>query len=101
MEGGHIRWHQAECGGYAVDDGVLLSVGEDSLPVDGVLLATGFESQRPGGSLVDELVESALSVRPPSPEELAKLRRLLDGAGPSKESGKKPSKNAAKNKERR
>jgi len=38
---------------------VSLDVGEDQITLDAVLLATGFESARPGGALVDSLVESA------------------------------------------
>ncbi len=38
--------------------GVALMLEGRTLEVDQVLLATGFESRRPGGSLVDDLVES-------------------------------------------
>ena len=48
--------------------------------------------QRVFDGAIDELVESALSVRQPSPEELAKLRRLLAGAGGSKKTAKTPKK---------
>lgn len=41
-------------------DGVRLFVGGQSLDVDRVLLATGFESGRPGGALVDGLAEEGL-----------------------------------------
>lgn len=43
-----------------LDDGIRLTVGDRSIDVDRVLLATGFESRRPGGALVDGLVDQGL-----------------------------------------
>jgi cation diffusion facilitator CzcD-associated flavoprotein CzcO len=39
-------------------DGIRLALTEQTLTVDSVFLATGFEARRPGGALVDSLVES-------------------------------------------
>jgi hypothetical protein len=40
--------------------GVALRLGDEAIEVDHVVLATGFEAARPGGELVDHLVESGL-----------------------------------------
>jgi pyruvate/2-oxoglutarate dehydrogenase complex dihydrolipoamide dehydrogenase (E3) component len=56
-----LRWHQAGIDSLDSDDGPLtvqLSTGV-VLKVDRVLMATGFTGQRPGGALIDQLVESA------------------------------------------
>lgn len=45
----HAHLHQGQ---------IVLNVADDYFPVDGVLLATGFEGARPGGALVDALVQS-------------------------------------------
>ena len=40
----------------SVDGGAVLQVGDAYLPIDGMLLATGFEPARPGGALVERLI---------------------------------------------
>ena len=55
---GGVRWREGEAHGSLTEDGLLLEVGGERFPCDGVLLATGFDSKRPGGALVDELVET-------------------------------------------
>jgi cation diffusion facilitator CzcD-associated flavoprotein CzcO len=55
MVAGRIHWHDGEV--EEVDDAALVLDGS-RLDVGAVLLATGFESARPGGRLVDELVET-------------------------------------------
>jgi len=40
------------------DDGLLIHKGDTRVKVDAILLATGFESRRPGGALVDDLVQT-------------------------------------------
>jgi len=61
IDKGHVIWHQTGIGDLAPSaDGVTLSTETgDALNVQHVLLATGFEGQRPGGTMVDELVHSA------------------------------------------
>ena len=56
-----IRWHEGEVEQIvAHDDGLEVGfLGHEDLTVDRILLATGFASRRPGGSLVDDLVDSA------------------------------------------
>ena len=56
-----LQWHQGEVTGLAEDSsGYRISLTEgDNLDVDRVLLATGFDAQRPGGRMIDELIESA------------------------------------------
>lgn len=54
LERGRVRLHQGK--DLGLDDGVL-RVDDTRLPVEAVLLATGFEARRPGGPLVDALVE--------------------------------------------
>lgn len=56
---GQLAWYESGVEGLAPDDMTLTLCDGAALAVDRVLLATGFASQRPGGSLVDELVESA------------------------------------------
>jgi pyruvate/2-oxoglutarate dehydrogenase complex dihydrolipoamide dehydrogenase (E3) component len=56
---GRVHWHLAEVRGLRRADEKLrvkLSSGP-SFAVDQVLLATGFQAKRPGGPLIDELVE--------------------------------------------
>lgn len=56
-----LSWHQSEVewvGRRGADLSMLLATGT-RLKVQRVLLATGFTSRRPGGALIDELVESA------------------------------------------
>ena len=52
-----IRLHQGEPT-VAPGPGLVLEVAGARIPTDGVLLATGFEPTRPGGALVDRLVET-------------------------------------------
>ena len=56
-----IHWHEAEVTQVvSKDDCLELMLSENTtLAVDRVLLATGFDSQRPGGSMIDELITSA------------------------------------------
>lgn len=58
LDRGAIRWHQGEVSGEQADGGVEIVAGADRIRADAVLLATGFESRRSGGALVDQLVES-------------------------------------------
>ena len=58
MARGEIRWHHGEVQGAVPGPPTVLTLNKTTLPVDAVLLATGFESQRPGGELVDTLVEN-------------------------------------------
>ncbi|MDA8020922.1 MAG: FAD/NAD(P)-binding protein [Thermoanaerobaculia bacterium] len=55
-----LHWHEGEGEGLDAERGALrlrLS-GSRTLNVDRVVLATGFTSRRPGGSMVDELIAS-------------------------------------------
>lgn len=52
----HLHLHHGEPVPTPTDDGLRLDIGETRIHVDGLLLATGFESRRPGGALVDALV---------------------------------------------
>ena len=56
-----IKWHEGEVNQVVADhDGLKVGLlPGDELIVDRILLATGFASRRPGGSLVDDLVASA------------------------------------------
>jgi len=57
----HILWHDGEVDGLDVQRGgltVRLTTGA-VVEAQRVLLATGFSTQRPGGKMVDQLVESA------------------------------------------
>ncbi len=58
IDQGGLTWLMGEPVAEAHDGGAVLQVDGERVPVDGVLLATGFEGTRPGGALVDELVES-------------------------------------------
>ena len=58
IQNGTILWHQGDVTAKPIDDGAVIQVGESFLPVDGVLLATGFEQGRPGGALLDKLIET-------------------------------------------
>ena len=53
-----VLWHEGEVAAHTGDHGIEVTVGDERITVDGVLLATGFEGQRPGGSLLDRLIES-------------------------------------------
>ena len=58
---GRIEWHQADVAQVVEEKGarrLRLSNGRDVV-VERVLLATGFSSGRPGGAMLDELIESA------------------------------------------
>lgn len=58
---GDIQWHEGEVVDFADRAGrisIRTNAGSD-LTVDRILLATGFASRRPGGSMIDELVRSA------------------------------------------
>jgi len=63
IENGDIRWHQAEVLAKRILHGerirmeLSLSCG-DTIEVDKVLLATGFGTKRPGGKLIQDLVEN-------------------------------------------
>ena len=52
-----LQRHQGQVHGQAVNQGVRLRVNGRRLTVDAVLLATGFVASRPGGALVDRLVQ--------------------------------------------
>ncbi len=56
-----IQWHEEEVKGFETHgSGLKATVGADTvLGVDRILLATGFATRRPGGSMVDDLIESA------------------------------------------
>jgi len=56
-----VRWHEGEVDGVDGEDTTLmlrLSTGT-VLEVQRVLMATGFAGHRPGGALIDQLIESA------------------------------------------
>ena len=56
-----LNWHQGQIDGLDVHDSALtvqLANGQ-ALDVDRMLMATGFTGGRPGGALIDQLVESA------------------------------------------
>ena len=58
---GRIRWYESDVDALETqgdDLRVSLASGE-SVRVHRVFLATGFESKRPGGTFVDELIQSA------------------------------------------
>ena len=56
-----IQWHEGEVIDFEDDPaGLRIQIeAQSSLNVDRILLATGFATHRPGGSMVDELVDSA------------------------------------------
>lgn len=56
-----ISWNEAEVDAVvdAHDDLRLLLSNRDEVRVQRVLLATGFSSRRPGGAMLDDLIESA------------------------------------------
>ena len=58
---GELRWHEDEVVGFdAARRGLELRLASGTLlKADRVLLATGFATRRPGGSMVDDLIESA------------------------------------------
>lgn len=61
IQRGEISWKQAdvlECHAYGDTLELVLS-NEERVGVDRVLLATGFETQRPGGAMLDGLIQSA------------------------------------------
>jgi len=56
---GSIRLIRSEVGAaHEAGGSVRLFAGRDAIEVDSLVLATGFTSRRPGGRLVDELVEA-------------------------------------------
>jgi cation diffusion facilitator CzcD-associated flavoprotein CzcO len=58
ISGGHVAWRLGQVqAGHGEADGLRLELRDGTLRVDGVLLATGFAPGRPGGALVDRLVE--------------------------------------------
>lgn len=61
FQAGRVTWHEGSLEGAEVHaEGVRLTLAEGrQIPVERVLLATGFEAGRPGGALVDDLVEEA------------------------------------------
>ena len=61
IEQEELHWHEDEVKGIELTkDDMTLSLGDgEEVKVDRVLLATGFEAKRPGGSMVNELVRSA------------------------------------------
>ncbi|MAB82633.1 MAG: hypothetical protein CMJ24_04255 [Phycisphaerae bacterium] len=58
---GKLQWHEGEVQELITrTDGIRARIDTDTVvPVDRVLLATGFASRRPGGAMVDELIDSA------------------------------------------
>ena len=58
---GQIHWHEGGVTGVGVrGDRLEISLGKTTvLAADRLLLATGFASRRPGGSMVDEMIASA------------------------------------------
>ena len=62
IEKGEVMWHQAEVVNTIATEGgrrrLKLSDGSE-IEVDQVLLATGFSKNRPGGRLVEDLVQNA------------------------------------------
>ena len=57
VERGAIIWHEGSIEARKLDHGVGFVVGEETLTVDSILLATGFEAKRPGGALLDGVIE--------------------------------------------
>ncbi len=56
-----LQWHEGEVNGIDLsEECVSVRIDPDTVvTADRVLLATGFKSQRPGGPMLDELIESA------------------------------------------
>lgn len=56
-----IQWHEDEVTGLVHHpDRLEVELGPDTmLSADRILLATGFETRRPGGTMVDDLIDSA------------------------------------------
>ena len=56
-----IQWHEDEVTGFEDHhDRLEVELGTDTmLTADRILLATGFATRRPGGTMVDELIDSA------------------------------------------
>ena len=56
-----LQWHEGEVNGIDIsEECVSVRIAPDTVvTADRVLLATGFKSQRPGGPMLDELIESA------------------------------------------
>ncbi|MFN3199504.1 MAG: FAD/NAD(P)-binding protein [Bradymonadia bacterium] len=61
IQSGALTWHEAEIEGLeAAGDAVQLNLTTPERPqVSRVLLATGFDTARPGGALVDDLIDAA------------------------------------------
>ena len=61
IEQEELQWYEDEVTSLeCTQDGIELSLsGGEVIQVDRILLATGFEAKRPGGSMVNELVKSA------------------------------------------
>ena len=61
IEQQELHWHEDEVKSLELtqDDITLSLCGGEDVKVDRVLLATGFETRRPGGSMVNQLVKSA------------------------------------------
>lgn len=53
---GDVRWQEGVVSQAWVDGAFKLMMGLSVVEVDAVLLATGFDAQRPGGALVDGLI---------------------------------------------
>ncbi|MEN0065515.1 MAG: FAD/NAD(P)-binding protein [Myxococcota bacterium] len=58
MEGGRVQFHRGTVQSAKGGDALTLGIDSQRIQVDSVLLATGFGSGRPGGTLVDELVDT-------------------------------------------
>ncbi len=58
---GKLTWHEGEITDFAgEDDALLMTIDTDTtVRADQVLLATGFDTRRPGGTMIDELIASA------------------------------------------
>jgi hypothetical protein len=54
---GDITWHQGPSQALKRASDLLMRVGREHVAVDAILLATGFESKRPGGSMIDQLID--------------------------------------------
>ena len=56
-----LQWHEGEVNGLDTNEESLsVNIAPDTMvSADRVLLATGFESKRPGGTMLDELITSA------------------------------------------